>query len=62
MTFLSRQLRRLRFAFGGIFYGLRYDFSFRWQVFAAGIFLVAVGYIAWPLTSTEILLALDHEK
>ena len=55
MTFIKRYLRRFRFAFGGLFYALRCDFSFRWQVIAAGGFLVAVGYFAWPLSSTEIL-------
>jgi diacylglycerol kinase len=56
MDFIVRYARRFRFALAGLWYALRHDFSFRWQVFLIGLALVAVGYVAQPLTQFELFM------
>ena len=54
MHFIIRYARRFRFALAGIFYALRHDFSFRWQVVLIGLALIGVGYLAQPLSQFEL--------
>lgn len=56
MRGLYRYVRRFRFALGGIWYALRRDFSFRWQVILLGLAVGLTAYFAWPLSTTQALL------
>lgn len=55
MNFITRNIKRLRFALAGIFYALKNDFSYRWQV-SGGIVILGV-FVFWqyPLTQMEWL-------
>lgn len=53
MAFIARNIRRLSFAFAGIFYALKNDFSYRTQFYGGGAVLTAISYFLWPLTQAE---------
>jgi diacylglycerol kinase len=55
MQFISRYLRRFPYAFSGLWYALRHDFSFRWQVVLIPLLIAVVTYLATPLETLEVL-------
>lgn len=52
---ISWFLRRFTAAFGGLWYALRYDHSFRWQLLGIPVVLVFVVMYLWPLSEVEML-------
>jgi diacylglycerol kinase len=55
MSFITQNIRRLRFAFMGLAYAFVNDFSYRTQVWSVLLVLVVVYAVLQPLTQTEIL-------
>ncbi len=53
MRFITRNLSRLRFAFAGIEYARKTDFSFRTQLYGIGLLLAIAFMIFAPLNHTE---------
>lgn len=55
MNTIVRYLRRFTFAFAGVFYAIRTDFSFRTQLILGTVTVIIVNYLFWPLTTVELL-------
>jgi diacylglycerol kinase (ATP) len=51
---MKNQINRFTNAFRGILHAIRNDSNFSWQIISI-IFFILIGYIARPITSTEIL-------
>lgn len=54
MSFMKRYLRRFPYAFAGVFFALRHDFSFKFQVILGALFFGIVGYLCAPLSNFEV--------
>ncbi len=54
-TMIKRHLQRFGFALSGIWYALKNDFSYQWQVIGGLIFLPIFCYFMGPLTQLEII-------
>ena len=55
VSFVHKNVRRVGNALRGIWFALRFDFSFKFQFFLGGLIYGAVGFLAWPLSSTAFL-------
>lgn len=58
MSFLIKNINRLKFAGAGILFAVRTDFSFRWQVITGSTLVVGIIALMSPLTSVEIMFLL----
>jgi diacylglycerol kinase len=58
MSFIQKNINRLKFAGSGILFAVRTDFSFRWQVIAGSVMIVVVLALMAPLTNTELMFLL----
>lgn len=52
---VKKYLKRFPHALRGIWFALRNDFGYQWQVYGIGLFLVAFIFLMQPLTQTELL-------
>jgi len=55
MTFVTKNLRRLKFAFTGLAYAFVHDFSYRTQVWSVLLVLLVVYALLHPVTQVELL-------
>lgn len=55
MHFLLRNINRFKYAFAGIWFAIKTDFSYRWQIVSGIIAIIVFSYWFWPLTQTEML-------
>lgn len=61
ISFIKRYLSRFPYAFAGVWYALRHDFSFRLQVVLVPIVFGLVAFFAAPLRELEwVLLGLAY--
>jgi diacylglycerol kinase len=56
MYFITKNIRRLSFAFSGILFAVRNDYSFRLQFYVGGIFIFLFIGFTFPLSYIEYLL------
>lgn len=52
---IKRYMKRFPHALRGIWYAMRNDFGYQWQMYCIGLFLLAFIFLMQPLSQVELL-------